>query len=426
MRFGIRSCFLSAFLFASPVVLAACASDGVDSGGPGGSGGSAASGGSGTAGTSGTGGGAGPGGAPGAGGYTGVTLKEKYAALFTVGAAVEPWHVMNQNALLSQHFNRLTAENAMKWSIIHPAEAMWKTANADTITAFARDKGMKMTGHAMVWHQQLPVWVFEGLTPGDAASKTKLEQRLRDHIYKMVELFGDVVDNWDVVNEAISDAAKLGDATDVLYRPGTGENASRWFQYAGRDYIKWAFKHTKEALEARQAGSSAGKLYYNDYNEVDKYEDVVEMVKWLRSEGCQVDGVGMQGHWSLDWPPTTSADGRNIQKTIDAYVAANLKVKISELDITVYSDYPPPDFGLEPAPETELTPQLEQRQAARYKALFKLFRDNAQHITSVTTWGTSDDRSWLDNFPVNGRNDYPLLFDDSHQPKDAYTAAVDF
>ena len=39
---------------------------------------------------------------------------------------------------------------------------------------------------------------------------------------------------------------------------------------------------------------------------------------------------------------------------------------------------------------------------------------------------TPDDYTWLDNFPVAGRKNYPLLFDVNLDPKAAYFEIIDF
>ncbi len=35
-------------------------------------------------------------------------------------------------------------------------------------------------------------------------------------------------------------------------------------------------------------------------------------------------------------------------------------------------------------------------------------------VTGVTMWGVADDITWLDNNPVSGRKNWPLLFDEFH------------
>ena len=42
----------------------------------------------------------------------------------------------------------------------------------------------------------------------------------------------------------------------------------------------------------------------------------------------------------------------------------------------------------------------------------------------LSFWGTHDGRSWLNDYPVKGRTNYPLLFDRQFRPKPAFDAAL--
>jgi endo-1,4-beta-xylanase len=271
---------------------------------------------------------------------------------------------------------------------------------------------MKLTGHALLWHRQAPDWMFAGVTAGDATSLETLKSRLKAHIEAMVERYADVVDNWDVVNEAISDT------TDKQYRDGP--EGSKWYELFGsEDYIYWAFQYAHDALEAKAAGSSAGKLYYNEYVATVKADKILKMFDWLKTKGVTVDGVGFQSHENMSWPTTT-----DLQTAINKFKTAGYKVKISELDVTVYSDYATGPFMPEAA--KTYTPELATAQAKRFADLFTLYRANKDVLTSVTFWGISDDMTWLDSEPVPDRNDFPLLYDDQHQPKPARAAIMNF
>ena len=57
---------------------------------------------------------------------------------------------------------------------------------------------------------------------------------------------------------------------------------------------------------------------------------------------------------------------------------------------------------------------------------FRVFRDYKDVLTSVTFWNLSDQYSWLDYYPVEGRKNYPLLFDEDMQRKKAYFQVIDF
>jgi endo-1,4-beta-xylanase len=45
-------------------------------------------------------------------------------------------------------------------------------------------------------------------------------------------------------------------------------------------------------------------------------------------------------------------------------------------------------------------------------------------ITRVTFWNVTDGDSWLNNWPMQGRANYPLLFDRKGQPKPAFDAVI--
>jgi endo-1,4-beta-xylanase len=66
---------------------------------------------------------------------------------------------------------------------------------------------------------------------------------------------------------------------------------------------------------------------------------------------------------------------------------------------------------------------VQRSLADRYGALFAMFMRYPQ-ITRVTLWGVSDGDSWLNNFPVVGRTNHPLLFDRQLRPKPAYRAVI--
>lgn len=348
-----------------------------------------------------------------AGGAVSDSLAAKYVGFFPIGAAVGDVHITTQQDILVRDFNHLTCENAMKIADIHPTEETYNWAEADRVADFARQHGMKLTGHTLLWHRQAPEWMFAGVTAGDAATLELLKNRLKAHIEAMVNRYADVVDNWDVVNEAISDTA------DKQYRDGT--EGSKWFELFGsEEYIYWAFQFAKDALEAKAPGSSVGKLYYNEYVATVKADKMLKLLAWLKDDkGLTIDGVGFQSHENMTWPSVV-----DLQTAIDKFRAAGYKVKISELDVTVYSDYSTGPFV--PQPAVTYTPELAERQAKRFADLFTLYRKNKDILTSVTLWGVSDDQTWLDNEPVPARNDFPLLYDDQHQPKPARAAIMNF
>jgi endo-1,4-beta-xylanase len=333
------------------------------------------------------------------------SLARVYEPFFPIGAAVERRTLASHGDLLRGQVNGLVCENAMKWERIHPlegdGEASYRFSDADAIVAFAATNGMRMRGHTLLWHQQCPAWVFEARAGADA--KALVLARLRSHVGTLLARYRGTVACWDVVNEAIAD--------DGGWRVDSG-----WHRSAGADadgdgipdYLVHAFRFAREA-------DSSARLFYNDYNieSGPKLEQALRLARSLRGRGL-VDGVGIQGHWSIHAPePCVVGDA------IARFAALGVAVEITELDLSVYRWG---DVSAFPC----LAPELERAQAERYGALFRVFREQAAagRLQAVTFWGIADDSTWLDDFPVPGRKNWPLLFDVAHRPKEAFRSVA--
>ena len=331
-------------------------------------------------------------------------LKNYYNKYFPIGVAVSAQVLKNkeESAFILSEFNSITPENAMKIGPIHPAEGRYNWRDADSIVAFAQLHHIKVRGHNLCWHEQTPFWLFKD-KEGKQVTKEVLLQRLKDHISTVVNRYKGKIYAWDVVNEAIDD-----DSSKFLRN-------SLWYQICGEDFIVKAFEYA-------HAADPEAKLFYNDYNteRPEKRERVYKLLKKLVDAKVPVDGVGIQAHWSIYEP--SKAD---LEKTIKEFSSLGLKVQVTELDISLYP-WEKERRGLRPGEKGELTPELEQKQADRYAELFKIFRKYKKAITGVTFWNISDRYTWLDNYPVPGRKNFPLLFDQNLQRKKAYRGVINF
>jgi len=325
---------------------------------------------------------------------TEAPLKELYKDAFHIGAAVNPGTIERQRSLLAYHFNSLTAENEMKFSSVHPKEELYTFEDADIIAAFAREHGMALRGHTLVWHNQTPEWLFENKT-GGLVDRAVLLERLRAHIQTVVGRYKDVIYGWDVVNEVISDDANDENA---FLRP------SKWLDIAGEDFIAKAFEFAHEA-------DPQALLFYNDYNESNphKRERIYRLVRSLLDQGVPIHGVGLQAHWNLYDP---SLD--DMRAAIERYAQLGLQLQLTELDVSVFR------FEDRRTDLVHPTEEMLELQAERYESIFRLLYEYKEHISAVTFWGAADDYTWLDDFPVRGRKNWPFLFDESHRPKEAY------
>jgi endo-1,4-beta-xylanase len=331
-------------------------------------------------------------------------LKDYYKNYFLIGVAVMPSNLKgDEGDHILQQFNSLTPENSMKMGPIHPEENRYNWAAADSIVAFGQRNGLKLRGHALCWHNQTPQWLFKD-SSGNAVTKEVLLRRLKEHITAVVSRYKGKIYAWDVVNEAISD------------KPGEYLRPSPWYQICGEEYIAKAFEYA-------HAADPSAVLFYNDYNEINatKREKIYKLVKSLKDAGVPIGGVGLQGHWAINEPSKDQLDS-----TIKRFADLGLKIQVTELDISVYpKEHNARERKAEDA-DTAFSAEKENKQIEEYKMCFDLFRKYRNVISGVTFWNVSDRHSWLDNFPVRGRKDHPLLFDKDLKPKKVFWEVVKF
>lgn len=322
-------------------------------------------------------------------------LYEAFRGSFDIGAAVNPRTIIRAGDLIAKHYNSLTAENEMKFASLHPAEETYTFEEADKIAAFAREHGKKMRGHTLVWHNQTTDWLFQE-ADGGPVNRDKLFDRLKSHIDTVVKRYKEDIYAWDVVNEVIAD-----EGPDLL-RP------SKWLDIAGPGFIAKAFEYAHEADPKAQ-------LFYNDYNESNplKRDKIYSLVKSLLEQDVPVHGIGLQAHWNLYSPGLDE-----IRAAIEKYASLGLRLQLTELDVSMFRHDDLRKDLVRPAGE-----MLEQ-QEKRYEELFNLLAEYRNHIDAVTFWGAADDYTWLSDFPVRGRKNWPLLFDESHEPKGSFWRVI--
>ncbi len=329
-------------------------------------------------------------------------LKDYYKTYFPIGVAVAPRSLTGaEGELIKREFNSLTSENVMKPGLIHPKENEYYWNDADAIANFAVANKMKMRGHTLVWHQQTSNWIFTD-AKGDTVTKAVLLERLKQHITTVVSRYKGKIYGWDVVNEAIDD----NNSRDYRETP--------WYKICGEDFIIKAFEYA-------HAADPNAVLFYNDYSieKPGKRERTLKFLKKLIDLKVPVNAVGIQGHWSI-YDDNLEKD---LREAITLFSGLGLKVQITELDLSIHKgDHAAPASGSPSA----FTAALEQKQAEQYRKIFQVLRENKNAITGVTFWNVTDRSSWLDNFPVKGRKDYPLLFDQNLKRKKAYWEVVKF
>jgi len=311
------------------------------------------------------------------------TLREiASAAGVRVGAAAAPQFFAEPGyaETLAAEFNSITAENAMKWPPIHPAEGTWDFAAADALVAFAEANDMTMRGHNLLWANpdRIPDWVSA------APDAETLRAWLEGHIDTVVGRYAGTVDSWDVVNEPL---VNFG---DTLY-----DNVFR--DLLGDDYIAEAFRiaHTADP---------GAKLFLNEVlveNPNARFDAFYDLVAGLVADGVPIDGVGLQGHIVAG---LLQPGGEGLRQVIESFAALGLEVELTEFDVVMAANG---------------TEALEI-QAGIYAELLSACLE-ATACTGITFWGFTDAHTWIDGTFGPGR--VPLPFDESYMPKPAYDAA---
>jgi len=342
-----------------------------------------------------------------------TTLKDAFKKDFLVGGALNQAAFTGQNAtaaaIARAQFDTISPENDLKWEHIHPQPDQYDFSAADQFVEFGQKNGMFIVGHTLIWHWQTPKWVFQD-DQGKPVSRDVLLTRMHNHISTVVGRYKGKIGAWDVVNEALNEDGSLRD--------------SPWKKIIGEDYLLKAYQFAHEA-------DPQAELYYNDYTleNASKRAGAIALIKKLQSQGVHIAGVGLQGHYKMDWPSPAV-----LSETIEAFSAAGVKVMITELDMDVLpaatwsqAAEVSMNFKLQAKlnPYTKGLPDnVQQTLAKRYADLFTVLVQHRDTVSRVTFWGVTDGDSWLNNWPVRGRTAYPLLFNRDGSPKPAFNAVI--
>lgn len=323
------------------------------------------------------------------------------------GAADIFTNTARQN-IVREEFSQIVAENIMKMSYMYSG-GNFSFTNADRLANWAASNGKSLHGHALVWHPsyQLPTWA----TDTNANFRTDFAR----HIDTVAAHFAGKVKSWDVVNEALFDAADddgrgsaNGYRQSVFYR-----------QYAGPSYIDEAFRRAR-------AADPTAELYYNDFNTEEngtKTTALVNLVQRLLTNGAPIDGVGFQMHVMNDYPSIANIRA-SLQKIVD--LSPTLKIKISELDVRINNPYDGnTNNDFKNRSDCAISCTGLDRQKARYKEIIQAYLDIVPPARrgGVVVWGIADLDSWF--YTNQNLPDWPLMFNDSLQKKPAYQGVAE-
>jgi endo-1,4-beta-xylanase len=306
-----------------------------------------------------------------------------------IGVALATWffdHPLYAELAFRQ-YDSLTAENEMKWYAIEPQPGEFDFKGGDRLVTFAKEHGMRVRGHTLVWHSQLAPYVKR-------LSGAELGRAMLNHVTTTVEHYRGQIAQWDVVNEALGDDGELRKDSP--------------FTALGPEYIEMAFK-------AASGADPAARLFYNDYDiedhESPKSQGAYRLVKALKEARVPIHGVGFQMHVDPRRWPTPAV----MQKTLEKFATLGLDIELTEIDV----------------PLGELPGALEQKLAAQKELTRGVVRSclAVPRCTGMTIWGLTDRHSWLASpewAPLRGKGPHLALpFDENYQPKPMHAGMLE-
>ncbi len=277
--------------------------------------------------------------------------------------------------LAGTQFDMVTPGNEMKWDTTEPSNGSYNFGPGDGIVNWAKPFNMRVRGHNLVWHSQLPSWVT-------SLPLNQVQGAMEAHITTEATHYKGEVYSWDVVNEPFNEDGTL--RQDVFY------NAM------GSGYIA-------DAIRTAHNADPNAKLYLNDYNiegENAKSNGMYSLAQSLLAQGVPLNGIGFESHFIVGQVPS------DMQANMQRFANLGLDVAVTELDDRVQL----------PATSAEL-----QQQATDYSNVVKDCL-NVSRCVGVSQWGVGDADSWIPGtFPGYGA---ATMYDNNYQPKPAYYAVV--
>jgi endo-1,4-beta-xylanase len=281
--------------------------------------------------------------------------------------------------LQAQQFSMLTPGNEMKWDTTQPSPppAAFNFTPGNNIVNYATANNERVRCHNLVWHSQLPGWV-------SSLPTNQVQAAMENHITTEANAFKGKCYAWDVVNEPFNDDANATPRADAF------------FNAMGIGYIA-------DALRTAHAADPAAKLYLNDYNIEGmnaKSNAMFSLAQSLLAQGAPLNGIGFESHFILGQIPS------DMQANMQRFANLGLDVAVTELDVRINL----------PASSANL-----QQQATDFSNVVKACL-GVTRCVGVTQWAIGDADSWIPGFFTNPPQGAATMFDQSYNPKPAFTA----
>lgn len=287
-------------------------------------------------------------------------------------------------AVLAQ-CSSITPEIHLKWNSVENKKGQFWFEPVDKLLALARQSGLSVHGHTLLWEQSTPDWALRQMR------RERDWGLVEEHINRVMKRYAGSIKRWDVVNEPID-----------TQNGARSLRQNTFHKVFGPNYIA-------DALNTAHAAAPHAQLMLNDYSfeydnsvERDRRAAFLKLLERLKGDGVPLHGVGIQAHLDLGKGPLSERGNRQF---LQAIADMGLFILITELDVKE-RDY---------SASIATRDQRVSDEVRRYLDIV-LAQDAVQ---GVTTWGMTDRFSWL------SAKNRGLPYDVQMQPKPMLTALAD-
>ena len=283
--------------------------------------------------------------------------------------------------LRNEQFLRLFNQATLPfyWARSEPQPGKPQTQRILNAARWYADHHCVVKGHPLCWHTLTPDWLLP-------MSKREILRALLDRIQRDVSDFAGLIDQWDVVNEAV--------IMPIFNRNDNG--ITRLCRELGRIEL------VRTVFDATRAANPQATLLLNDFDVSPAYDILIE---GCLAVGVQIDVIGIQthmhqGYWGAE----------RTQSVLERFEHYNLPIHFTENTIVSGHLMPPEIIDLNDYQVSEWpsTPDGEQRQAQEVVLHYKTLL--AHPAVQAITWWDLSDGGWL-NAPAG-----LLRQDHSHKP----------
>src|SRR5947209_3427959 len=85
-----------------------------------------------------------------------------------MGTAIIPFDLdhPDYSQTAADQFSSVTPGNEMKWQVVEPTRGTFDWSGGDRLVQFAQAHRQLVRGHTLLWHNQLPTWLTQGVAAG--------------------------------------------------------------------------------------------------------------------------------------------------------------------------------------------------------------------------------------------------------------------